>query len=207
MGSHMTTDNEESTCCGLVTQILYNSKCQAVGAKIRARLLEGTLPWTENGCTFHLLHALLCATKPFLQGLGLSLHTSFSLFDTGEVNWEETARRKAIGSETWKRFSECLREIGLSRAHTQALFEVLSTVILLFEVRYAGNAFVTNAGEEGVSWTPRHRAVVQKVCKLLGTNEEKFNACFSHFSSKSHAEMRMQDLARSLYYLAFEWLV
>ena len=63
---------------------------KAVGAKIRAKLLDGTLPQSKKGKTYFALQGLICASRAILQNLGLAKE-NYTLFNFGD-NWEEQTR-------------------------------------------------------------------------------------------------------------------
>ena len=112
---------------------------------------------------------------------------------------------RTIDAEIWHRFLECLNNLGIQRKETQSLLQILTAVILCFDLNFVPNSFV-KAGQTQDIWEPRNRPVVQKLAKLLETTESKFMECFGVFATKIEAENRMLDLARMLYKIAFEWL-
>lgn len=202
MGSVMTEENKESTCCGMVSVLHFDSENRVAGANIRAKLLDTTLPST-NGRSFDILHALLTNTKPTLQNLGLVSHNSRLLSFTSPAD----INQKVHDSEILKRFLQNLGNLGLVRKDINHLVELLAAVIHLYDINYAPTSFVRAGQRETTQYLPRHRVSVQKICKLLGTTEEKFNEAFADSNSKSDAESKVADMGRYLYGLAFDWLV
>ena len=204
MGSVYTPLNEESTCCGIVTELLFDSEFRSAGAKIRARILDSSLPKHQDGKTFHLLHALLCAPRSMLQSLGLNLQPTFKIFDNQDQSLSGSDESFAIEMTVWKRFIECCESLSLSKEELKDILEILAAVIQLYEINFAG---VKSRVPNEIIWTARNRATVQRVCRLLGTTEDKFAETFSHFRTKQECENKMSDLARCLYSMLFNWMV
>lgn len=71
---------------------------RAVGAKIRAKLLDSLLPFSKTGKTYYALHGIICASKAILQNLGLAYKEKYTIFGDDD-NWEEQTRNQVLGSE------------------------------------------------------------------------------------------------------------
>ena len=143
MGSIMSNDNTESTVCGMVTNLLYDSTYKVVGASIKAKLLDFTLPYSPIGMTYHVLHSLTSASKTQLQSLGLSSYPTFKLFNSQPASGNQIL----TNVQNFERFLKNLNTLKFSRSEIQEILEVLSCVILLFEINFVGNNFVV-AGEK-----------------------------------------------------------
>ncbi|CAG9321528.1 unnamed protein product [Blepharisma stoltei] len=203
MGSIATKENLESTCCGMVTEIHFDSEFRSIGGSIKAKLLDITLP-NSAGRTYNILHALLTNTRQNLQNLGLSNQSSKLLNNNAKAN---DLNQKIHDGDVLKRFFDNLKSLGIQRKDINNLLEVLAAVVHFYDITFASTGFITAGQKDGTKFLPRHRVAVQKVCRLLGTTEEKFNENFSNSGSKYEAESRMNDLARYIYNLAFDWLV
>lgn len=203
LGSVMSEHNLESTTCGLVVEVKYDAQFRAVGGGIRARLLDSSLPRPRNGRTYQILHSLLCANKQILQGLGLHSSVPFRIFQGCSQS-----KLKVLDSESWLRFVDCLGQLSLSKSENQGFFDLLACVIHLFDIPFVGSNFIPRGSSApSTHWIPRNRSIIQKVCRLLGCTEEGFMDVFSGSGSKAEAESRLVDLARSLFEVAFTWLL
>lgn len=203
MGSVMSEHNLESTTCGLVVEVKYDAQFRAVGGCIRAKLLDYSLPRPRNGRTYQVLHSLICANKQILQSLGLHSSVPFRIFQGSNQ-----AKLKVLDSESWLRFVDCLNQMSLTKNEHQGFFDLLACVIHLFDVPFVGNTVVGRGGNNvSTQWVPRNRSIIQRVCRLLGCTEEAFMDVFTGTSSKSEAESRLFDLSRTIFEIAFTWLL
>ena len=203
MGSVMSEHNLESTTCGLVVEVKYDAQFRAIGGGIRAKLLDSSLPRPRNGRTYQVLHSLICANKQILQGLGLHSSVPFRIFQGSSQS-----KLKVLDSESWLRFVDCLGQLSLSKGENQGLLDLLACVIHLFDIPFVGSNYIPRGSSSpSTHWIPRNRSIIQKVCRLLGCTEEVFMDVFTGSGSKAEAEGRLVDLARSLFDIAFSWLL
>ncbi|CAG9324330.1 unnamed protein product [Blepharisma stoltei] len=199
MGSSVRKHNLESTACAMITELKFDKQFKAVGGQIKATLMDFSLPIAKKGRSYQLLHSLLGASKSTLQKCGLHGNVIHKLFESPKQRPEqEDGTMEALDREIWERFMECLNELGIEKAEILGLEDVLAIVIHLHDIYFVEN--------EAGFWIPRNKYTVQKICKLLVLPEDKFYECFSIFKTKSEAEFRIRDLARTLYSLAFSWL-
>jgi len=185
MSSVVKKHNLESTSAALITSVKFNDKFEAVGGEIQASLLDFSLPKAKKGRSYQLLHSVLTAEKPTLQRLGLSA-----------ARLSEPHSHALLDRDVWLKFNSCLRVIGVPQKEIDNLMDVVAVVLHLFDINWAKTH----------KWTPRNRFVVQKICKLLGTQEDHFISSFAIFNSKNETLKRIYDLSRTLYELAFKWL-
>lgn len=203
MGSVISSENIESTVCGTVTSLHYDSRHKIVKASLKSKLLDYTLPYSLAGHTYHILHGLTLSSKTQLQSLGLSSHPKFKIFK----NKNFTSAQIAASLQNLERFTKNLTILKFTRTETTEILEILSCVILLFEINFVGSSFVLAGDREYTEWTPRHRLSIQKVCKLLIISEEKFLELFQGLQNKILVENKLKELARGLYTVVFEWVV
>lgn len=203
MGSINGQDNTESTVSGLITTLHYDSTYKIIGADIKAKLLDYALPSSDQGNTYHILHSLVTTSKTQLQALGLSSFPSFQIFNHKKPSQKILA--KSI--HNFERLVKNLNSLQFTRGEIQEIFEMLSCVILLFEIKFVGSSFIVAGNEDYVEWTPRHRSAIQKLCKLLMVSEEKFLEGFQGIQHKTEVENKVKELARALYNITFEWVV
>ena len=203
MGSSFARDNGESSNCGIVCNLIYDSDFSLIGGQFKAKLLDYSLPYSATGNTYHILHALVTASKTQLQSLGLSSMPSFRIFNNHQFSTKEIIHH----GQNFDRFFRNLQTLKFSRSEIQEVLEMFSVVILLFEISFVGSQFVVANDKEHVEWAPRHRTAVKKVCKILLISEEKFLEVFQGVQHKSLVDARLRELARSIYYLTFEWVL
>lgn len=203
MGSISNSDNSESTVCGMIVNLSLDSRFKIAGASIKAKLLDYSLPFTQTGKSYHVLHSLTSASKTQLQSLGLSTCSNFKIFNCQTP----TPSESAANSQNFERFIRNLNFLKFTRSDIQEILELLSCVVLLFEINFVGNSFIIAGGEEYTEWTPRHRTAIQRICKHLSVSEDKFLLIFQGLQHKSAVENKVRELARAIYNIAFEWMV
>ena len=113
----------------------------------------------------------------------------------------------AASCSNFERFMKNLAALNFSRGEIQEILEMLSCVILLFEIKFVGSSFVVAGSGEYTEWAPRHRSALQKLCKLLVVSEERFLEIFQGIQHRGEVENKLRELSRALYSITFEWVV
>ena len=107
MGSIFRQNNMESTCCALLLKLTFNEDHKISGFDIESKIMDYTLPFSENGRSFSILHALMCANKEIKNLLELPENEKdLNFFRKFLKNFDAKTKEKfkLNDMEIWTRF-------------------------------------------------------------------------------------------------------
>lgn len=209
-GNAKTTRNDNSSRFGKYIEIMFDSKTNIIGAKIRTYLLERSRlvfqPLKERN--YHIFYQLVAgATEAEREQLGLLSVEEFDYLNQGATPTIDGVDDKAEFEATRKSLST----IGLSEDTQAAIFRVLAALLHL------GNVKIT-ATRNDSSLSPTEPSLV-RACEMLGIDVNEFSKWIvkkqlitrgekitSNLTQQQAIVVR-DSVSKFIYSSLFDWLV
>jgi myosin-5 len=210
-GNAKTTRNDNSSRFGKYIEIMFDSKTNIIGAKIRTYLLERSRlvfqPLKERN--YHIFYQLVAgATEAERQQLGLSTSTDqFDYLNQGGTPVIDGVDDKAEFDAT----RDSLTTIGLGNETQAEIFRVLAALLHLGNVKIA-------ATRTDSSLSPSEPSLV-RACEMLGIDAAEFakwivkkqlitrGEKITSNLTQQQATVVRDSVAKFIYSSLFDWLV
>ena len=209
-------NNIESSSSGFLLKLGFNSKNYNVISffDIDAAILDFSLPFSENGRTFSILHALAEGANYELKKIcNLSENKeNLDFFKELEKNIEngKIDENKFILNdlEIWNRFDSLTRYIGFSSNEVMDIIRCLSFILNLYnlsikKINYTNNHSSTE--KEGYEIVKNN--YFKNICDNIDIQKEDLEKYVNIFSNYHDAKNFIKSLMKQTYYIIFEFIL
>ena len=138
MGSIFRQNNLESTSCGILLRLGFGSDNKIANFDIDAKILDCTLPFSENGRSYSILHSFLCAaTVELKRNFFLpenEIHLNFFRKFSKNFSKKTKERFKLNDYEIWNRFHSLLKFFDFTKEEVIEILQIFSFLININEL-------------------------------------------------------------------------
>ncbi len=206
LGSIFRQNNIESSSCGMLLKIGFDEKNKICNFDLNASILDFTLPFSENGRSFSILHALMTGAASKIKSV-LDLperETSLNFFRKFTKHFDKNTkdRFKLNDYEIWTRFHSLLSNFEFSKIETVEILHLFSFILICNEASIckkrskSGENFVLNKGH-----------TTKKLSKNFCLNEEEFIKIFGAHKTLNDMKNTLTCLMKHTYYFVFEYII
>lgn len=205
LGSVFRENNIESSSSGILMRLGFDEKFKICDFDINAKIIDFTLPFSENGRSFSVLHALVTGASPEIKRI-LDLperETTLNFFRKFHSNFDSKTKErfKLNDYEIWTRFHSLLNFFDFTKNEVVEILQLMAFVLLCNEAAIGKKR--TSSGDEYVI----NKSVgSKKLSKNLNTNEEDFVKKFGSFKNISEMKNCLISLMKFAYYLVYEYI-
>ncbi|MCQ2817146.1 MAG: hypothetical protein MJ252_07765 [archaeon] len=206
MGSIFRENNLESTSCGLLLRLGFNSENKICDFDFEAKILDLTLPFSENGRSFSVLHSFItCATSDLKRNFGLpeeAICLNFFKKFTKTFPKKTKERFKLNDYEIWNRFHSLLRFFDFDKEEIIEVLRMFSFILCINEL-----GMNKMEGEGG-----RQRFVITKgkyyatIIKNLNIDEKYLDESLGTFRDENEVKNTLISLMKYSYYMVFDYI-
>ena len=137
LGSIFRQNNMESSSCGMLLKVGFDETNKICSFDLDAKILDLTLPFSENGRSFSILHSLITGASPEIKRI-LDLperESSLTFFRkfSGHFSNNIKERFKLNDYEIWTRFHALLNFFEYSKSEVMEILQIFSFILLLSE--------------------------------------------------------------------------
>ena len=218
LGSIFRENNLESSSCGILLSLGFDSNHLINSFDIQAQILDFTLPLNEKGRTFSIFHALLEGANDELKRksrISMSDDNLFNLKKSKKINFyrneKEKEKFKLNDLEIWNRFYSLLKYFKFSKNEMLDIINSLSFILNVDElviIKYKGGKL-----KNIDIYQIQIGITTKKLCKNLGIKTddkiEEFENKLKEYKFKTlqEAELFIQGLMKQTYYMIFEYVL
>lgn len=205
LGSIFRQNNMESTSCGMLLKLSFNEQHQICGFDLDAKILDVTLPFSENGRSFSILHSLMTgASKEIKKLLDLPENESYlNFFRKFLKNFDDKTKErfKLNDLEIWNRFHSLLNCFKFTKTETVELMQLMAFILLLNEASISKKKtgfmeeYILNKGPSS-----------KKLAKNLNISEEEFLKRLGSFKEMADIKNSLIAMMKYTYYMIFEFV-
>ena len=206
MGSIFRENNLESTSCGLLLRLGFGNDNKICYFDLESKILDFTLPFSENGRSFSILHSFIVAASNDLK-------RNFNIFDN-DVNLnffkkfsknfpKKTKERFKLNDfEIWNKFHLLLKFFDFNKDEVVEILQIFSFIIILNDLGMTKgkinnvNGFIISKGQS-----------TKKISKLLKINEDDFIKTMGVFKEINEIKNTLISLMKYSYYICFEYII
>lgn len=207
LSSILRQNNLESTSCGILLKLGFNEDNKICDFEIESKILDFTLPFSQNGRSFSILHALMTgANSDIKKNLDLPDHDhQLNFFKKYCKNFDEKTKEKIKLNdlEIWTRFHSLLNFFGFTKNEVWELLQLLAFILLCNEAAI-GKKKVGKLEHEEFCINKGHSS--RKLAKALGLSEEEFLNKFSTFKDLNEIKNTLISLMKHTYYMVLEFV-
>lgn len=204
MGSIYRQNNVESTCCSLLLKLGFDEKNKINAFDIESKIVDFTLPFSENGRSYTILHAIMCANSDLKKNLELpETEQGLNFYKKFLKNFDQKTREKFKMNdlEIWTRFHSLLNYFGFQKNEIYEILQLLSFVILLNECAIGRKKF-----DHGDEYFLNKSTMTKKVAKNIGIPEDDFLIKLGCYKSINDVKAALIKLMKYSYFLVFEYI-
>jgi hypothetical protein len=205
MGSIFRENNIESSSCGILMKMGFDENFKICNFDIDAKIVDFTLPFSENGRSFSILHALVTGASPEIKRI-LDLpdrEVNLNFFRKFHQNFNQKTKErfKLNDYEIWTRFHSLLNFFDFSKNEVIEVLQLMAFILLCNEAAIGKKR--TSQGDEYVI----NKSVgSKKLAKNLNINEEDFLKRFGSFKNIAEMKNTLISLMKFAYYTVFEYI-
>ena len=206
MGSIFRQNNLESTSCGIVFRLGFGEDNNICNFDLDAKILDCTLPFSENGRTYSILHSFVCAANNDLKRnfnipeneIQLNFFKKFSK----NFSKKTKERFKLNDYEIWNRFHNLLKFFDFSKNEVIEIIQIFSFIIQLNELSMTKGTIGKSQGyiiSKGKS--------SNKISKIFNINEDEFINSMGVFKEVNDIKNALISLMKYSYYICFDYIL
>ena len=206
MGSIFRQNNLESTSCGILLKLGFGLDNKIANFDIDAKILDCTLPFSENGRSYSILHSFLCAaTTELKRNFFLpenEIHLNFFRKFRKNFSKKTKERFKLNDYEIWNRFHSLLKFFDFEKDEVIEILQIFSFLININELGMTkGNighlkGYIISKGQTS------HR-----LSTLLNMDEDNFIHQMGVFKDIQEIKNALVSLMKYSYYIVFEFII
>ena len=207
MGSIFRQNNMESTCCSLVMKIGYGEDSLINNFAIDSYILDFTLPFSENGRSFSILHCLVsCANNDIKKKVDLTeSEASLSFFQKYLRKFDGKTKEafKLNDFEIWTRFHSLLQFFKFER------FEIAEILKLFTFILHCNDLPISKkkASFDKEEYFLNKSGFLKKIIRNLGIEtDEAFFENFGVYNSLEEIKTAIVKMMKFTYYIIFEFV-
>ena len=204
MGSIYRQNNVESTCCGLLLKLSFDDDNKLCNFDIESKIVDFTLPFSENGRSYTILHALMCANSDLKKSLELpDSEQNLNFFKKFNKNFDAKTKEKFKMNdlEIWTRFHSLLNYFGFQKNEIFEILQLFSFIILLNEC-----AIGRKKSDGCEEFFLNKSLITKKVAKNLNISEENLLIKIGVYKSINDLKSALIKLMKYTYFLIFEYI-
>ena len=206
MGSIFRNNNLESTSFGLKCALSFDNENYINGFKLEADMLDVTLPFSDTGRSFTVLHSIVTgASTEVKKTLELTDKPEDMLFFRKfykSFNKDQLEKFKLNDLEVWNKFHSLLNYFLFNKQEILEIIQLLSIVMISNEL--AVGKFCNEKGENifKVFKGPSSRKLADK----LGISEEEFLNLTSNFKQVNQLKDFVSNIMKKSYNVCMEFI-
>ena len=206
MGSINRQNNMESTACGILLKLGFDDENYICSFNIESKLLDFTLPFSENGRSFTILHAFLTGASTDVKFL-LNLpenegNLAFLRKFLNTFPKEKKNEFKMNELEVWTKFHGLLNFFQFSKKEIFDILNLLSFIIMCNEITISSkkskngidNYFIVNGNS------------VNRLAANLGLNSSDFGSLLDNNKGLPDLKNSIINLMKYSYFMVFEYI-
>ena len=206
MGSIFRQNNLESTSCGLLLRLGFGNDNKICYFDFESKILDFTLPFSENGRSFSVLHSLVAAASSDLKkNLSIpenEIHLNFFRKFSNNFSKKTKERFKLNDFEIWNRYHLLLKFFDFNKDEVLEILQILSFMITLNDIGMTKgkinniNGYIISKGR-----------CSKKLAKILNMDEDEFIKTMGVFKEVSDIKNTLISLMKYSYYICFEYII
>ena len=206
MGSIFRQNNLESTSCGILLRLGFGDDNKIADFDIDAKILDCTLPFSENGRSYSILHSFLCAaTVELKRNFFLpenEIHLNFFRKFGKNFSKKTKERFKLNDYEIWNRFHSLLKFFDFTKDEVIEILQIFSFLININELGMTKGEIGHNSGFIISKGQCSHR-----LASLLNMDEDNFIHQMGVFKEVQDIKNTFISLMKYSYYIVFEYII
>ena len=206
MGSIFRQNNLESTSCGILLRLGFGSDNKIANFDIDAKILDCTLPFSENGRSYSILHSFLCAaTVELKRNFFLpenEIHLNFFRKFSKNFSKKTKERFKLNDYEIWNRFHSLLKFFDFTKEEVIEILQIFSFLININELGMTKGEIGHVSGYIISKGQCSHR-----LASLLNMDEDNFIHQMGVFKEVQDIKNTFISLMKYSYYIVFEYII
>ena len=206
MGSIFRQNNLESTSCGILLKLGFGSDNKIANFDIDAKILDCTLPFSENGRSYSILHSFLCAaTTELKRNFFLpesEIHLNFFRKFGKNFSKKTKEKFKLNDYEIWNRFHSLLKFFEFEKEEVIEILQIFSFLININELGMTKGEIGHMKGYIISKGQTSHR-----LAALLTMDEDNFIHQMGVFKDIQEIKSTLISLMKYSYYIAFEFIL
>ena len=206
MGSIFRQNNLESTSCGILLRLGFGSNNKIANFDIDAKILDCTLPFSENGRSYSILHSFLCAaTTELKRNFFLpesEIHLNFFRKFGKNFSKKTKERFKLNDYEIWNRFHSLLKFFEFDKDEVIEILQIFSFLININELGMTKGEIGHLKGYIISKGQTSHR-----LATLLSMDEDNFIHQMGVFKDIQEIKNTLVSLMKYSYYIVFEFIL
>ena len=206
MGSIFRQNNLESTSCGILLRLGFGNDKKIANFDIDAKILDCTLPFSENGRSYSILHSFLCAaTSDLKRNFFLpenEIHLNFFRKFSKNFSKKTKERFKLNDYEIWNRFHSLLKFFDFTKEEVIEMLQIFSFLININELGMTKGEIGHVSGYIISKGQCSHR-----LAALLNMDEDNFIHQMGVFKEVQDIKNTFISLMKYSYYIVFEYIL
>ena len=206
MGSIFRQNNLESTSCGILLRLGFGSDNKIANFDIDAKILDCTLPFSENGRSYSILHSfLIAATADLKRNFFLpenGIHLNFFRKFGKNFSKKTKERFKLNDYEIWNRFHSLLKFFNFTKEEVIEILQIFSFLININELGMTKGELGHTTGYIISKGQCSHR-----LAALLNMDEDNFIHQMGVFKEVQDIKNTFISLMKYSYYIVFEYII
>ena len=206
MGSIFRQNNLESTSCGILLKLGFGPDNKIANFDIDAKILDCTLPFSENGRSYSILHSFLCAaTTDLKRNFFLpesEIHLNFFRKFGKNFNKKTKEKFKLNDYEIWNRFHSLLKFFEFEKEEVIEILQIFSFLININELGMTKGEIGHMKGYIISKGQTSHR-----LSALLTMDEDNFIHQMGVFKDIQEIKSTLISLMKYSYYIVFEYII
>lgn len=205
MGSIFRQNNLESTSCGMLLRLGFGNDNKICNFDFDAKILDVTLPFSENGRSYSVLHSFVTAASAELKrNFNIpdeEFHLQFFRKFSKNFSQKTKDRFKLNDYEIWNRFHSLLKFFDFSKTEVIEILQIFSFMLTLNELGMTKatlgkyNGYNINKGQ-----------CSKKLAKNFNMDEDEFIKQMGFFKDITEVKNTLISLMKYSYYIAFEFI-
>ena len=206
MGSIFRQNNLESTSCGILLRLGFGLDNKIANFDIEAKILDCTLPFSENGRSYSILHSFICAaTSELKRNFFLPenpIHLNFFRKFGKNFSKKTKERFKLNDYEIWNRFHSLLKFFEFEKDEVIEILQIFSFMININELGMTKGEIGHMKGYMISKGQTSHR-----LSTLLNMDEDNFIHQMGIFKDVQDIKNTLVSLMKYSYYIVFEFIL
>jgi len=208
-GSIYRENNIESTSCGMLMRLGFNNNDEISLFDLEAKILDVTLPFSENGRSFSILHSFIKGANPQLKKIFEipPNENNLAFFRKFSNNFSENTKErfKLNDLEIWNRFHSLMKWFKFPKTDVINILQCLAFVINLNEIVITKENVGQLKNKE--VFTIHKGIATRKLCKNISIDEDEFLETVGTFKTSQEAKTFVISLMKQTYYIVFEFIL
>jgi hypothetical protein len=199
-------NNMESTSCGLLLNLGFDDTNNICSFDFDATILDYTLPFSENGRSFSILHSLMAGAnseiKKMLELPEHIIHLNFFRKFNNSFSEQTKEKFKLNDLEVWTKFHSLLNFFKVPKNEIIEILQLMAFILLCNEASI--NKKKSKTGEETFSINKGISS--RKLARNLNMSEDDFINKFGTYKSMADIKNSLIGLIKYSYYMIFDFI-